>query len=127
MTSSRTPPSPRRAAYLRLAGQIEGQLRQAYQRRFDAGEINQSTLAAKLGIGRSVVHRRLSGQTNMTIETIADMAWALDVDIEVRLTDSAAPPPAGNGPAASRSAPVNPATRPLAPVYLEPAIHSRRP
>ncbi len=91
MTSSRPRADARRTTYLRLAGQVESQLREAYQRRYDAGEINQSSLAAKLGVGRSVVHRRLNGQTNMTIETIAEMAWALDLDIDMRFADRAPP------------------------------------
>lgn len=89
MPSSRTPTSARRALYLRLAGQIEGQLREAYHRRFNSGELNQSSLAAKLDVGRSVISRRLNGQTNMTIETIADMAWALGLEIDVTIRDRA--------------------------------------
>lgn len=89
MPSSRPQTSARRALYLRLAGQIEGQLREAYHRRFNAGELNQSSLAAKLGVSRSVVNRRLNGQTNMTIETIAEMAWALGLEIDVTIRDRA--------------------------------------
>jgi transcriptional regulator with XRE-family HTH domain len=90
-----------------LAGQIESQLREAYQRRFDAGELNQSTLASKLGVGRSVIHRRLNGQTNMTIETIAEMAWALDLDVDVRFDNRATPSDASNCDALGLGAPVD--------------------
>jgi transcriptional regulator with XRE-family HTH domain len=44
-------------------------------------------LAEKLGVGQSVISRRLNGQTSMTIETIADLAWTLDLDIEVTIRD----------------------------------------
>jgi predicted XRE-type DNA-binding protein len=91
--------------FLALSGQIESQLREAYARKYETGCLNQSVIAEKLGINRSAVHHRLMGQTNMTIETIADMVWALDHDIIVRIYDpseplsgndrpNAAPPPA---------------------------------
>lgn len=73
--------------FLKLSGMIEGQLRDAYAKKFEAGALNQSSLADKLGVNRSAVHHRLMGQTNMTIETIADMVWGLDHDIELRIFD----------------------------------------
>jgi len=77
----------RRRIFLSLAGQIESQLREAYDRKFCAGVATQSSLAKKLGIDRSAIHHRLMGHTNMTIETIADMVWALDHDIVVNIFD----------------------------------------
>jgi hypothetical protein len=73
--------------FLRLSGQIEGQLREAYDRKFKAGLATQSSLAAKLGVNRSAIHHRLMGHTNMTTESIADMVWALDHDIKVEIFD----------------------------------------
>jgi hypothetical protein len=70
-----------------LAGSVESQLRDAYARLHDAGLENQTTIAKKLGVGRSVIHRRLSGHSNLTLETIADMLWALDHDISVEIFD----------------------------------------
>jgi plasmid maintenance system antidote protein VapI len=98
LRSSRPRPSARRAVFLRLAGEIEGQLREAYHHRFQAGQINQSSLAERLEVGRSVISRRLNGQTNMTIETIADMAWALDLEVEVTFRDKRAADPASTAP-----------------------------
>jgi plasmid maintenance system antidote protein VapI len=74
--------------YLKLSSMIEGQLRDAYAKKYEAGALNQSSLAAKLGVNRSAVHHRLTGQTNMTIETIADMVWGLDHDIELKIFDA---------------------------------------
>jgi plasmid maintenance system antidote protein VapI len=79
----------RRQVFLLLAGQIERQLREAYDRKFKAGEATQSSVAEKLGVNRSAVHRRLTGHTNMTVETIADMVWALDYAIDVNIYDPA--------------------------------------
>lgn len=87
MPSSRRKQNPRRQMFLKLSGMIEGQLRDAYAKRYEAGVLNQSSLAAKLEINRSAIHHRLTGQKNMTIETIADMVWGLDHDIEVKIFD----------------------------------------
>jgi hypothetical protein len=89
LPSSRRKPDPRRQIFLKLSSQIEGQLRDAYAKKYDAGVLNQSSLADKLGVNRSAVHHRLLGRTNMTIETIADMVWGLDHDIEVKIFDPA--------------------------------------
>ncbi|WP_136623896.1 helix-turn-helix domain-containing protein [Bradyrhizobium neotropicale] len=72
---------------MKLSGMIEGQLRDAYAKKHEAGELNQSSLANKLGVNRSAVHHRLTGRTNMTVETIADMVWGLDHDIELKIFD----------------------------------------
>jgi hypothetical protein len=87
LQSFRTNISERRRLFLLLIGDIERQLRDAYDRKFRADEATQSSLAAKLGINRSAVHRRLTGRTNMTIETLADMVWALGQEISVNISD----------------------------------------
>jgi hypothetical protein len=87
--SSRRTNDPRRKMFLNLSAQIEGQLRDAYDRKFQASLATQSSLAKKLGINRSAVHNRLMGHTNMTIETIADMVWALAHAIKVEIYDPA--------------------------------------
>jgi hypothetical protein len=70
-----------------LSAQIEGQLRAAYDQKFKAKECTQASLAKKLGVNRSAVHHRLMGHTNMTVETIADMVWALDHAIRIEIFD----------------------------------------
>ena len=87
MRSFRNNLSDRRKSFLSFAGQIESQLREAYEHRhIESGE-NQATLGAKLGVGRSAINKRLTGRINMTMETIADMAWALGYQISVRIFD----------------------------------------
>lgn len=89
MQSFRTKIDARRQTFLVLVGEIERQLREAYDRKFRAQKATQSSLADKLGINRSAVNRRLSGRTNMTLETLADMVWALDQSISVKIYDPA--------------------------------------
>lgn len=90
LQSFRTQLDDRRRMFVVLAAEIERQLREAYDRKFRAGLATQSGLADKLGINRSAIHHRLMGHTNMTIETIADMVWALDHAIKVEIYDPAA-------------------------------------
>ena len=80
-------PSPRRRVFLSLIGDIENGLRDVYTRRYDQKQETQASLAKKLGVNRSVIHRRLTGGCNLTIETLADMVWALDCDVTVRISD----------------------------------------
>jgi hypothetical protein len=73
--------------YLSVASSVETQLREAYAYRHDHGLDNQTTIASKLGVGRSVVNKRLRGLMNMTIESISDMAWALGFAVIVHIFD----------------------------------------
>lgn len=45
--------------------------------------ITQQALAEKLGIDRSVVNRRLTGRANLTLRSLAELAWAFDRDLVV--------------------------------------------
>ncbi len=76
-------PSARRRVFLSLIGDIERALRAAFVRWSNENNETQSGLAKILGINRSVVHRRLTGRANLTIETMADMVWALGYCIRV--------------------------------------------
>ncbi len=68
-------------------GSIESQLRDSYADLYESGAETQSSIAKRLGVGRSVINRRLTGQNNMTIETLADMVWALKRAIRVIVFD----------------------------------------
>jgi hypothetical protein len=76
-------PSPRRRVFLSLIGDIERDLRMAFSRWAKENNETQAGLAKILDVNRSVVHRRLTGRANLTIETIADMAWALGYCIRI--------------------------------------------
>lgn len=88
-SSRRRKTSPRRQMFLKVSGQIEGQLREAYAKKHAAGILNQSSLADRLEVHRSVINRRLSGKANMTEESIADMVWGMDYDIDINIYDPA--------------------------------------
>lgn len=77
----------RRRIFLSLAGQIESQLRDAYALKHDQQGVTQTDLARRLCVNRSAINHRLKGHVNMTVETIADMVWALDHAIKVTIYD----------------------------------------
>jgi len=85
MPFSQENPDQRRHVFLSLSSQIEGQLRDLYDVRYYNGEATQTSIAECLDVNRSVVNRRLKGYTNMTVETIADMVWALKGAIHVTI------------------------------------------
>lgn len=87
MRSFKRRPENRRSVYLKLVGDLEGQLREAYAKRHEQKRETQASIASRLGIDRSAVHRRLVGRTNMTVETIADMVWALGHCIKIEIFD----------------------------------------
>jgi hypothetical protein len=78
---------PRKTTFLSLTSQVEGQLRDAYAIRNDAGLENQVTLAKKIGVGRSAINKLLGGHRNLTLKTIADIVWALGYRVRVLIYD----------------------------------------
>ncbi len=80
-------PDNRRKLYLQLIGTIESQLREAYAKRHEMDGLTQAEIARRLDINKSVVNRRLNGRTNLTVESLADMLWALKHCIHVDIYD----------------------------------------
>jgi len=50
-----------------------------------AGGLTQQQLAEKLEVNRATINKRLLGQENLTLRTIADLAWALDYEPQFKL------------------------------------------
>jgi transcriptional regulator with XRE-family HTH domain len=66
----------------RKAGRFVSKVHNEIQRAFVESGLKQQELAQKLGIDRSLVNRRLLGEANLTLRSIADLAWALDQNIK---------------------------------------------
>lgn len=74
----------------RKAGRFIGAVRDAFLRVIAADKafgkrITQQSIALKLGVDRSVVNRWLTGEANLTLRTVGELAWALDCDISFEL------------------------------------------
>jgi len=81
---------------------IEG-MQLAYRNSGEPQELTQKKIAERLGKKPSFVSRCLSGQQNMTIRTIHDLARAMDCRLEVTFRPLKSLRPANN-PATSRIA-----------------------
>ncbi len=49
---------------------------------------SQNELAEKLGVNRSHISRSLSGFNNLTLKTLAELAWAMDCRVTLELQDA---------------------------------------
>ena len=52
--------------------------------RMQEKKVTRAELAARIGKSKSFVTQILRGQHNMTLRTLADLAWALDARVELR-------------------------------------------
>ena len=86
----------------RFIGRVRGELLRALSQRKSEGHLPQQALAEKLGIERSAINRQLSGEANLTLRSLADLAWAMDMEISFALkapeTDIGQNHPAKNQP-----------------------------
>jgi transcriptional regulator with XRE-family HTH domain len=75
----------------RLMGRVRRELLRAVTEEKQAG-LTQQELARRLQSGRSSINRQLSGEAEITLRSLADLAWALDREItfELRRPDDAA-------------------------------------
>jgi transcriptional regulator with XRE-family HTH domain len=82
---------PRRRSYTRLIGEIQRALNGALYEEHAKRGLTRKMIADVLGKNKSVITRKFSGEGNMTLETLADLAFALDRPIKISL------PPRGTG------------------------------
>ena len=53
-------------------------------------EISKASLARRMGRSRAWITQLLSGKTNMTVKTLAEIAYALDAELELRVAGRSA-------------------------------------
>ena len=88
----------RRRTYTRLIGEIHHALNQALTEENEDRQLTKAKMAEILGCDRGTITKLLSGTRNMRLETLADLAYALDRPVEVSLPSrrrgtNALPPP----------------------------------
>ena len=79
----------RRRTYVRLIGEIQHALNDALAEEFARRGLTRTQMADILHTNKSFVTRKLSGVSNMTLETLADLAFALDRAIKIQLISRA--------------------------------------
>jgi transcriptional regulator with XRE-family HTH domain len=102
MPSSKFNIDKRRKTYIRLIGDITHQLNTALHEENERRGLTRTQVAEVLGTNKSFVTRKLDGRSNMTLETLADLAYALDrvVSVELRSREKR---PGSNNPVVSAS------------------------
>lgn len=76
----------RRRKFVRLLTRIHSEIDRAIVREYQATGTTKSDIAGRLAVHKSTITKRLNGNANLTLRSIADLAWALNQDIEFRLT-----------------------------------------
>jgi len=76
---------PRRRDRAHFLGDIFAALNRAFQEEVEQSGLTKAEIANRLGVHRSVITRRLSGEGNMTFETLHDMAWAMGRRVTIDL------------------------------------------
>ena len=69
----------------RFIGRVRGELLRALSERKSEIGFSQQGLAQKLDTGRTLINRQLSGEANLTLRSLADLAWAMDMEISFEL------------------------------------------
>lgn len=77
----------RRRAVGRLIGNIRCDLIKALTKEKATSGLTQQHLADALGISRSELNRTLCGEEEMTLRTIANLAWALNREVHFELRE----------------------------------------
>ena len=106
MTSSSISMPDRRRTYVRMLGEIRHALLTALSEEAAGRGLTKAGMARELGCDKSFVTRKLEGTSNMTLETLADLAFALNRPVKVSL-------PARTGSLGSNSTAVPAADVPL--------------
>lgn len=68
------------------AGRFISRVHKEIQNAFVSSGMKQNDLAKKLEIDRSVINRQLLGESNLTLRSISDLAWAMGCDINFTIS-----------------------------------------
>ena len=71
----------------RFIGRVRSELLKALSERKANAGLTQQALATRLGVHRSLVNRQLSGESNLTLRSLADLAWAMDMELSFELRE----------------------------------------
>ena len=69
----------------RFIGRVRGELLRALAERKAETGLSQQALARKLDADRAQINRQLSGEANLSLRSLADLAWAMDMEISFEL------------------------------------------
>ena len=79
--------SPKKMAGAHLISKVAKSLRKIYVKKQKGTRLTQQEIARRLDVDRATINRRLLGKENMTLRTIAEMAWAMEHEVDVSFVD----------------------------------------
>jgi len=98
MENARIPEETLAEQWFGFVHTLLGEMQEMFRRRKKTQNFSQKDLAERLGKKASFISRCLSGQQNMTIRTIHDIARAMECRLEVKFVPLESLAPANNQP-----------------------------
>jgi hypothetical protein len=114
VTSFSLKSDPRRRSFVRLIGDIRYALNTALGEEHKDKNLTKSDVAKILKTNKSFVTRKLSGESNMTLATLSDLAFALNRTVNITLPSKR--PAEGSNYVAEPREVASPVTRGDAPI-----------
>lgn len=74
----------------RFIARVRSELLRVLSEKKSRNGLTQQALAERLGVDRSQINRQLSGESNLTLRTLADLAWAMDMELSFELREQRA-------------------------------------
>jgi transcriptional regulator with XRE-family HTH domain len=69
----------------RFLSSVRAELQNAAMEEKKARKLTQQDIASALGVHRSVINRQLTGEENLTLSRVAELAWVLGRDVHLTL------------------------------------------
>lgn len=76
---------PKEEAAARFVADVGRSLQEALVERKLISKLTQQEIARRLGVDRSAVNKQFSGYRNLTLESLAELCWAMDVEPTLKL------------------------------------------
>src|SRR6478672_8954338 len=89
MKSSSLHLDKRRRAFVRLLGEIQHALLEALDEAHRNRGLTRADIAKLIGRNKSFVTRKLNADSNITLQTLADLAFSLNRPVKVKLSSRA--------------------------------------
>jgi len=85
MKSSSLHLNKRRRTYVRMLGEIQHALLEALDEEHASRGLTRAEISRIIGRDKAFVTRKLNGESNMTLQSLADLAFALDRPVKIGL------------------------------------------
>lgn len=110
MKSSSLRIDKRRRTFSRLLGQIQHVLNQALDEEHATRGLTRAEMARAIGRDKAFITKKLTGTSNMTLESLSELAFSLDRDIRISLPARTTTAGSNHAEVARGQASTNPST-----------------